>query len=184
MCLHGKGFGSKTKDWIRVQCMEPASLTPWPCFPKQRKNHHHLPWPDALHRSPSHVCPGRSAPPPCLCQTHLGSRTARVSSPPDATYYQFLCICPEGRTPLLATNWGRAGRMDSGVRALVPVQAPCPPSSGPTSVQPPVHLSERQWRERWREATLVTGIARQYGLHPPGSHWRVVTYHLFDGSHS
>ena len=60
--LYGKGFGSKTKDWIRVQCMEPASLTPWPCFPKQRKNHHHLPWPDALHRSPSHVCPGCSVP--------------------------------------------------------------------------------------------------------------------------
>lgn len=52
---------SKTKDWIRVQCMEPASLTPL-CFPKQRKNHHHLPWPDALHRSPSHVCPGCSVP--------------------------------------------------------------------------------------------------------------------------
>lgn len=114
----------------------------------------------------------------------VGSRTASVSSPPDATYYQLLCICPEGRTPLLATNWGRAGRMDSGVRALVPVQAPYPPSSGPTSVQPPVHLSERRWQERRREATLVTGITRQHGLHPPGSHWRVVTYHLFDGSHS
>ena len=60
--LYGKGFGSKTKDWIRVQCMEHASLTPRPCFPKQRKNHHYLPWPDALHRSPSHVCPRCSVP--------------------------------------------------------------------------------------------------------------------------
>ena len=46
--LYGKGFGSKTKDWIRVQCMEPASLIPRLCFPKQRKNHHHLPRPDAF----------------------------------------------------------------------------------------------------------------------------------------
>lgn len=138
---------SKTKDWIRVQCMEPASLTPL-CFPKQRKNHHHLPWPDALHRSPSHVCPGCSVPlslsvsdSPGLphgwqlkpTRRHILSASMHLSQREGP---------PPPSPPRPATNWGRAGRTDSGVRALVPVPAPRPPSSGPTSMQLPVHLPE------------------------------------------
>lgn len=99
MCLRGKGFGSKTKEWIRVQCKEPASLTPRLCFPKQRKNHHHVPGPDAFTGLQVTCAQGILCPCPCLCQTHLGSHTAGISSPPDATYYLLLCICPKGKDP-------------------------------------------------------------------------------------
>lgn len=65
MCLDGKAFGSKMKEWVRVQLMEPASLTPRLCFPKQ-KEPPSSPRPDAFIDLQVTCVQGVLCPCPCL----------------------------------------------------------------------------------------------------------------------
>lgn len=161
--LHGRALQNKV--WTVTNA---RSLPPWPqgsASPKQRKNHHHVPWPDALTQiSKSHVPRAFCAPVlVCVRLTWAPTRLAAQAHPTPHTIC-FYASVSKGRTPTPiptppSYQLGSCG--EDGLWSQSPGSRPgsTPSQLGTHKMQLPVHLLERGDGGRRREATLVAGIA-------------------------